>query len=186
MALRNQDILQLLKYTGILLASILLTASLSVYFSPRFGSRVDGLRSGSMSPEMKTGDLVVTSRTAPDAIVVGDIVTFRYPGETENLVSHRVIGIQRNSPLSFTTKGDANNSPDPFVVQAHDVVGKVSFHFPALGYAVIFMKTERGLVSTLVAPGMAIILACLAGIRHELVKSKTPRAGISGPSENEY
>ena len=161
-----------------------MVAGVTVYLLPRFGWRADGLRSGSMAPQLKTGDLVVTRLVAPEVIAVGDIITFHSPpGMAESLISHRVIGIQQNSPLSFKTKGDANASADPFITPGRDVVSRVSFHFPLLGWTVIFLKTVPGLIVALVVPGLIIIGACLKGIRYELVKKKGDIAGLKDNDE---
>ena len=156
---------------GLAVLCLCMLASFSVYLTPRLGWRVDGLRSGSMSPEMNTGDLVITRPLPPQRVSVGDIIVFRAPGNSIDYISHRVIGITE-TPLSFTTKGDANATPDPFTTPARDVFGIVAFHLPLLGYAVLFLQTELGLVAGLVLPGAAVALICLRGIRDEIVKKK--------------
>lgn len=177
MLTKKSRIYRSLTITGIVMLSLLMIASLSVYLLPHFGWRVDGLRSGSMEPQLKAGDLVVTRPVKPEAVAVGDIITFHYSGEVESLVSHRVIGIQEKSPLSFKTKGDANDSPDPFITPARELVGRVSFHFPLLGYAVLSLKTASGLLIALVMPGLVITRACLSSIHRELVKKKRNALG---------
>ncbi|MBM2825616.1 MAG: hypothetical protein HW402_1280 [Dehalococcoidales bacterium] len=172
MVIKKSGICRLLNTLSIILLCLLMLAGFSVYLLPHFGWRIDGLRSGSMAPQLKTGDLVATHLLEPQAVAVGDIITFHLDGRDDRLVSHRVIGIQGNSPLSFQTKGDANDTPDPFITPARDLVGRVSFHFPLLGYAIIPLKTVSGLLVALVVPGLIIIWVCLSSIRHELVKKK--------------
>ncbi len=175
---KKSSIYGLCNIISIMLLCLLMLAGFSVYLLPHFGWRVDGLRSGSMEPQLKVGDLVVTRPVAPAAIAVGDIITFHPPPRmAESLLSHRVIGIQENSPLSFRTKGDANATSDPFVTPARDVVGRVSSHFPLLGYAVILLKSVAGLMVALVVPGLIIIGACLKSLRDEPVKKKGDIAG---------
>lgn len=170
MVLKKAKFSLIITITSIFLLCLLMLAGLSIYLLPHFGWRIDGLRSGSMEPQLMTGDLVVTRPVEPDEVVVGDIITFRYNGEVETLVSHRVIDIEQDSPLVFRTKGDANEAPDSFVTLAKDLVGRVSFHFPLLGYAVLFLKTVTGLMVSLVIPGLVIVCICLNSIRGELVK----------------
>lgn len=174
MAPKKTVIYRTLNIAGIALASLLVLASFSVYISPHFGWRVDGLRSGSMAPQLNTGDMVVTRPVLPEAVKVGDIIIFHSVDKRDYLLSHRVISIERNSPLSFRTKGDANETADPFVVPAGNLVGELAFHAPLLGYGVLFLQTKSGLMASLVIPGVIILAACLKSLRDELA-GKTKR-----------
>ncbi|HBK54047.1 MAG TPA: signal peptidase I, partial [Syntrophomonas wolfei] len=67
--------------------------------------------SGSMEPTILTGDIVLTKETGPDAIVEGDIITFR--ADQNTAVTHRVTEVViENGTRSFLTKGDANIGAD--------------------------------------------------------------------------
>jgi signal peptidase len=145
-------------------------ASSSVYIAPHFGWRFYNLRWGSMSPQLNAGDLLVTRSVEPADIVVGDIIIFNAAWTTESPICHRVIGIQRSPSLSFQTRGDANEIPDPFLTPAGNLVGRLSFHIPLLGPGVPFVKTVPGLLLVVVVPGLIIIMVCLKTLRHELVK----------------
>jgi len=172
MVTNKSRICGLLNIVSMLLLCLLMLAGFSVHLLPHLGWRVDGLRSGSMEPQLMAGDLVVTRPVEPEAVNVGGIITFHYRGSAESLVSHRVIGVQGNSPLSFRTKGDASETTDPFITPARDLVGLVSFHFPLLGYAVLFLKTATGLLVSLVIPGLIISGVCFKSLRHELARKK--------------
>ncbi len=160
------------EYLGILLAILLMTAALLTYIGPHLGWRVDVLCSGSMEPQLKVGDLVVTRPVEPEAIVMGDIITF-YPTDIhENLLTHRVIDIEKNSPLSFKTKGDASDIADPFTVPARNLVGRICFRTPYLGYVARFLKTPTGFTFGLVLPGLAIVVMCIVNIQRTLASYK--------------
>ncbi len=170
MAAKKSGIYRSLTIIGILLLFLLMLASFSVYLFPHFGWRIDFLASGSMEPQLKVGDLIVTRPVEPKAIVVGDIIAF-YPTDLhENLVSHRVIGIEKNPALSFQTKGDANETSDPFIIPARNLVGRVSFHTRYLGYIARFLKTPLGFTCGMVIPALIILGACVNSLRFELVK----------------
>ena len=65
---------------------------------------------------------------------VGDIVTFKIPGSTE-LLTHRVIGVSGvNGTKVYKTQGDANNVVDDWELTGGDILGKIIFHLPSLGY----------------------------------------------------
>jgi len=168
MVTKKSRIYRTLSIIGILILFLLMVASLSIYLLPHFGWRVDVLSSDSMEPQLKAGDLVVTRPVEPEVVAVGDIITFRPNIADENLVTHRVIGIGRNTPLYFETKGDANLDPDPFTVPALNLEGQVYLHVPLLGYAVPFLKTTPGLLVALVIPGLIIIAVCIKNLSHEL------------------
>jgi len=139
-----------------LLVVLMLVAGLTV-LAPQFGWRVDAVFSGSMEPELKVGDVVVTRPIATEDITAGDTITF-YSPLSEKLTSHKVIAVEDDSSLSFRTKGDANEDADPFTVPAQSVVGKVCFHIPYFGYATQFVKTPLGFLLTLCLPGLVIIV----------------------------
>ena len=96
-------------------------------------SRLVIVYSGSMEPELPMGSLAVITRVDPAAILKGDVITFRSPEERVN-VSHRVVAVSPKAPLTFKTKGDANNAADPYIVPAESVVGKVTGNVPNVGY----------------------------------------------------
>lgn len=159
---------------ALVLAIALMTAAVLTYLAPHLGWRVDVVCSGSMEPELRVGSLAVTRPIESQDILVGDIITFNPRGVTlgENLVSHRVIGIGRNSPLYFETKGDANDKADPFIVPARNLVGKVCFHTPYAGYVTAFLRTPWGFLLALVIPGLIVIAMYIRSIQRMLCSDK--------------
>ena len=103
---------------------------------------------GSMSPAIEPGDLVVCRRSADYA--VGDVITFR---SGTSLVTHRIVG---STPDGFTTTGDANNVADADPVPRGAVVGKVVFTVPKLGIFIEKLRTPLGM-TVLVLIGFALI-----------------------------
>ncbi len=157
---------------GFTLAILLMVVAALTYLAPHLDWQINAVLSGSMEPQLKVGGLVVARPIEPEAVAVGDIIIYRPIAAGENLISHRVVDVQRNSPLSFQTKGDANESPDPLLVPAQNIVGKIYFHVPFLGYATQFLKTPPGFLLALVIPGLAIIVADIRNIRRVLIKEK--------------
>lgn len=91
------------------------------------GQRPVVVTSGSMSPTIAAGDVVLVM--ARPRIEPGDIVTFERPGA--GLVTHRVVGTDPSGAL--LTKGDANRTMDPTPVSPDDVVGVTRFAVPVVG-----------------------------------------------------
>lgn len=126
----------------------------------QFGGRqVLVVVSGSMSPAVKTGDLVAIRPVDPGAIQVGDIVTFADHQSPHLLITHRVMAVSSgNHGPVFTTKGDANPVPDQLPVAAAQVVGRVQYRIPYGGHVVMFLRTPAGTLSMIVVPGLLILL----------------------------
>ncbi len=94
--------------------------------------------SGSMRPAMDAGDIVIIAKVTPDTIKPGDVVQFR---EEDYTVMHRVVEIvEIEGSTFFITKGDANNNPDTNPVIPENVVGKVIFTIPRIGWIAIVVK----------------------------------------------
>jgi signal peptidase len=160
---------------GLVVIILLMMAAVLTFLAPRFGWRVDSVFSGSMEPELEVGGVVIT-RPAADAeeIKTGDIITF-YSPLSEKLTSHRVIAVKEGSSLHFSTKGDANEDADPFSVPVKNVVGKVCFHIPYLGYVTQFVKTPLGFLLTLCLPGLIIAVMELRNIWRVLTGDEVER-----------
>lgn len=147
---------KVLKYLGAVLVALMVLLAVAVLFAPRLGWRIDAVMSGSMSPAMGAGGAVVTQPVALDTIKLSDVITYHSPLDGK-LVTHRVVGTQEQSPLYFQTKGDANEDPDPYLVPPQNIVGKVRFYIPLLGYISNFVKTPLGFILMLGMPGLIII-----------------------------
>ena len=100
--------------------------------------------SGSMSPAIDIGDIVIVERIHPEKsmekVEIGDVIQFRDGGVK---VTHRVIDIkedERGLPL-YITQGDDNPSPDSEPVEAEQFVGKVKTVVPKVGWATIWMRS---------------------------------------------
>ena len=146
---------KLAKYSGLAVVILIMTAAALTLLAHRFDWRLDVVFSSSMEPELRVGGLVVTRPADAENIGVGDIITFYHPLSGE-LTSHRVIGVEEGSSFHFRTKGDANGKGDSFVVPAQNVVGKVCFYLPYLGYVIQFLKTPLGFILTVCIPGLII------------------------------
>ncbi len=82
------------------------------------GYSVFSTETGSMSPTMETGDIVIIK--IGDEIKENDIITYK----KENvLITHRVVSIDGDTVI---TKGDYNNTEDE-PIQKSNIIGKVVF-----------------------------------------------------------
>jgi len=108
----------------------------------------------SMYPEIQSGDLILCQVKDTEEVQVRDVISFFDPaGNGTSVVTHRVTDILReNGKLYFTTKGDANNAPDPKPVPAEKLVGIYHARIGGLGNAIMFMQTTQGLLLCVVLP----------------------------------
>ena len=104
---------------------------------PRFlGYQTSTMLTGSMSPGINPGDVVVSVRTPVSELKVGDVITYSIPIDDHRIETHRAASIKRDDAgaTSVTTKGDANLGADPWVaVLSEDYVYTQAGVVPYLG-----------------------------------------------------
>ena len=89
-----------------------------------FGYTFFEVATGSMSPTINVGDIVVVKLTKE--VSENDIIVYN---EDDNFITHRLIQKENNK---WIAKGDANNSEDKPIEQ-DDVLGKVIRIIPQIG-----------------------------------------------------
>lgn len=124
------------------MAAVALVLAIATHFSTQgeytiFGHPTLSVLSGSMTPTIRTGDLIfdhpVSGAAAPN-LHVGQIITFRVgSGQT---FTHRIVGVvhQPDGSVAYRTKGDANNMVDTDPRPASSVVGVYAGRIPRGGY----------------------------------------------------
>jgi len=160
---------------------VVVVCAISLFVVPHFGWRVDAVFSGSMEPALKVGSVEITKPFDPNDIQAGDIITFRSPGNPELVVTHRVAAI---TDQGFITKGDANKDNDELVVPPQNVIGKVVFHIPYVGYVVWALRTPLGFILALVVPAIWLVIMEIMDIRRELAQQ--PRDNTNLPKEGHH
>jgi signal peptidase len=123
------------------------------------------MRSGSMTPTLEVGDVVVTEPIAPLAARVGEIVTFRDPEGSGRLFSHRVQSVQPGGDVvHFVTRGDANTATERWSVPADGTVGRVLYRVPKIGYALVWAATPPGRIALIAIPALLLCWTALLRI----------------------
>ena len=114
--------------------------------------------SGSMSPAIEPGDVVIVADRDPTTIETNDVITFTR-GTEETPVTHRVMDIEAaGDGLAFETKGDANSNVDASLVPGANVLGVVVLTIPYLGYAIQAVSTPLGFVLLVAVPmGLLVV-----------------------------
>jgi signal peptidase len=125
-----------------------------------------------MEPAISTGSLVVTCPADPEEIEVGDIITFNPVSVGENMITHRVIDIRKNSPILFQTQGDNCGMPDPFTVPAENLAGKICLHIPYGGNFTEFLKSPAGFISSVIVPGILVFILYVISVWRAVAERK--------------
>lgn len=163
-------------YTVVVLALLTIVFSVIVYISPHLGWFVFSVTSGSMEPALKTGSLVVTCPVEPDIIEKGDIILFRPAYGSNNRIIHRVIEINENSLLRFTTQGDANLNPDPARVHVDSVDGRVCLTIAGFGGFIEFLRSTAGFFTMVVGPAVILLAAYVYSVWRALNENQKNEA----------
>jgi len=132
------------------------------------------VQSGSMQPVIKMGSIVAIRPV--DDYKIGDVITFQIAKNKEP-VTHRIYDIKVvGGEPKYITKGDANNAPDQREVSQREVIGKVLFDIPYLGYVVNFAQKPIGFSLIIIIPALVIIFDEARKIYNEIKKKKAKKA----------
>lgn len=166
------------RVTGVLLAILVVFAVAATGIVPITriaGGDVFIVRSASMAPDMTAGAAFAIQRTVD--VEVGDVVTVRLDGVGH--LTHRVTRVvDREDGRWFELKGDANERPDPTLVPAEAVVGRVTAVVPVAGYVLAFVASMPGRLALLSFGLLLVTVRRLLGPR-----SPVPVARVQSASE---
>jgi len=167
------------KYARALLKSIswivvifLITISVVIIFSSFSKNKsinILTVQSGSMEPNIKLGSVVVVKNS--NDYKIRDVITYISDDNSSTTTTHRINAIEYEDDGSpkYITKGDANNVEDGGKIDKNQVLGKVIFNIPYLGYAIKFVKAPIGLIIFLIIPAIIFIANELSVIKKEIV-----------------
>ncbi|PZE26649.1 signal peptidase I [Curtobacterium sp. MCLR17_042] len=147
--------LRLLGQTAAVLLLIVVVglAALAILVPRITGSVPLTVLTSSMEPGMPPGTLAVVRPVDPSDIGVGDIVTYQIRVDRPGVISHRVVAVAigADGRRLFTFKGDNNSAVDPERVVAAQVMGRVWYSIPGLGFVntAVAGDTRAWLVPTL-------------------------------------
>jgi signal peptidase len=98
----------------------------------------------SMSPAISVGSAIIVEPIDAARLAVGDVVSIK-AGPDRAIYTHRVVRlVTHDGGLWIETKGDANLTPDPSIVPASAVLGRVSIALPYAGYIVALGSRPSG------------------------------------------
>lgn len=150
--------------------AVAVAMALTVLKDP-FGHRVFVVQSGSMEPTIKTGSIVFIR--PEKSYKKNDVITYLTEPkanlkDVKSTVTHRVVSVKKNK--LFQVKGDANKAPDREFVPEKQVLGKVLFSVPYVGYVIALAKTQFGFIGLIIIPATLIVYSELNNIKNEIMK----------------
>lgn len=99
----------------------------------------------SMGEAAPIGSAVVATPVDPHELAAGDIVSLQV-GPQKAVFTHRIVRVvDRAGEVWIETAGDANPEPDPAIVPASAVIGRVGVVLPYAGYVLALLSTLAGL-----------------------------------------
>jgi signal peptidase I len=164
---------------GVALAVVIVVGVLLVSVGPKVAPyHTYFVRSGSMEPTFSTGDLIVLGKVRMSEVETGDIITFERPDDPDTLVTHRVIGIETTAGgEQFRTKGDANDSADPWRVPVEGSGWRYKFRISKLGYVFGYLSTPLARLALLAVPAVLLGLVSLGDRRKRRPKGAPTSLG---------
>ncbi len=161
---------------GTVICTLLCVIGAAVLILYITGGRIMAVKTASMQDAYPVGSLVVIAHTDVSKIEVQTAVGYwleatdtsekKLFDTNRTAVVHRVIENDKKNGLIYT-KGDGNNTPDGAPVPYENVIGKVIFSIPYVGYPFIWLGGWT--ISIIV---ILIILAC---ILFEIIRSRYGR-----------
>ncbi len=137
--------------------------------------------SGSMETAIHKGSVVVVKPVTEYKI--GDVITFGQNTKTKAPTTHRIFDLKVESGVPvYITKGDANNDPDQKTVTTKEIIGKVLFSVPFVGYIVSAARKPWGFTLIIIVPAAIIIYDEIKKIINELKKAKQKKESSSSES----
>lgn len=127
--------------------------------------------SDSMRPTISKGSLIVVD-TSDKNITPEKVLTFKYPVNFSRTITHRVVEHVTESDYDYwVTKGDNNNTNDPFKVTQDLIIGTYVFKVPILGLVIKFVHEPFGLILIVIIPAIIIVYKEIE-VTSKIIKAK--------------
>ncbi|MCU1532979.1 MAG: signal peptidase [Arthrobacter sp.] len=154
------------------ISSVMVVLALAAFLFLAVGPRILGYQTatmltGSMSPLINPGDVVVTAPVHSDQLAVGDIITYHIPVDDHRVETHRIVEVLANSDGSTAvrTKGDANDGVDPWTAT---LVGGTAYRHvatvPYLGHAIRALRDPTVKAGLMYGAPALLVAGTLAAI----------------------
>lgn len=154
-----------------MLAVVTVLAVLFVGFNIFSGARGYAVVTDSMAPTLNRGDVVFVKQMEFESLNEGDIVTVQF-ADGSGFFTHKIVSIDYFAG-AIRTKGDANESEDPQPSMSEQIMGKMWYSVPLLGYFSIAFNEMNVITLSVI---LAVVLIIITGAS-VLVSTKRKRGG---------
>ena len=120
--------------------SLTLLVTVLVYFtSGYFRFHAIAVATGSMTPNIMKGDVVVIDKKVEAKnLKVGQVLAHKYDSK---IIVHRIVDIVNvGGEYYIYTQGDANNAKDDYVIYENMIVGVVNIKIPYAGFPTVWLN----------------------------------------------
>ena len=120
--------------------SLALFVAILIYFtSGYFRFQAIAIASGSMTPNILKGDVVlIDKKIDPKKLKIGQVIAYKYESR---IIVHRLVDITKvGEEYYFYTKGDANNGVDNFIIYENMIIGAVNIKIPYIGNPTVWLN----------------------------------------------
>ena len=126
------------KFKGLLFPIVVIMV-LVYFYSGYFRFYAIAIASGSMTPVILKGDIVIVDQKCKEP-KVGDVIAFKHE---QVIVVHRIIQkLEYKDHNLYYTKGDANEKIDDFIVEDDIIIGRVTNKIPYAGYPTVWFNEK--------------------------------------------
>lgn len=134
------------------------------------------ITSGSMTGSYDRGSVVFDDVVPVADLRVGDVITYTPPPGSgpSGLVTHRIVSISSDQfgRAVLRTKGDANESPDPWTFTLDGTTqARVAFHVPYVGYILSALSIREARMVVIGIPALLVAAALLFGLVRDARRS---------------
>jgi signal peptidase len=127
-------------YLGVMLSVVLLLFvgffAVILIIIPKVGDAIPlTVLTQSMRPGLPPGTLLIVKPVDPDAVQIGDVITYQIRSGDPAVITHRVIGVTESGTgvRQFILQGDNNDLPDDPVID-EQIQGRLWYSVPYVGF----------------------------------------------------
>lgn len=139
--------------------------ALAVLVPSLWGWQRYAIVSGSMTGTYDRGTLVLDEVVPSADLRVGDVITYMPPAGAgpDHLITHRIawIGQDASGQRSYRTKGDANETADPWTFRLGATQARVKAGIPHAGTVLTALSGRRGRMIAIALPALLIAAVSL-------------------------
>ncbi len=115
------------------------------------------------------GDLILVKNVDAKNLKENEVVAFMEDGYA---VTHRIVKVHNEKgEVTYTTRGDANNTDDTLPLKPENVIGQYFYRIPDVGNFILYLQTTGGM---LLFVGLPLLLFIIYDVirRHIFTKSE--------------